>query len=47
MGGFREFENVGEALRDMRARIGFSPVEIKEKSWILKEYGRQKRLSEF
>jgi DNA repair protein NreA len=46
-GGFREFENVGEALGDMKTRIGFSPVEIKEKSWILKEYGRQKRLSEF
>jgi DNA repair protein NreA len=46
-GEFKEFESINEALIDMKERIGFSPDLIKEKSWILKEYGKQKRLSEF
>ena len=42
-----EFESMGEALASMKERIGFSEGEIKEKSWILQNYGKQKRLKEW
>ena len=46
-GNFKEFESIGAALVDMQERVGFSPKKIKEKSWILKEYGKQKSLWDF
>jgi len=38
------FENTDEALFDMGKRIGFNIKTIKEKSWTLQNYGKQKRL---
>jgi hypothetical protein len=42
--GFKEFETKEDALDEMKVHIGFDPDEIKERSWILREYGKQKSL---
>ena len=43
----KEFENVEAALSNMQERIGFTPEEIKEKSWLLKNYRKQRSLRDF
>ncbi len=41
------FENLDDALKEMVKRVGFSVETIKEKSWILQEYGKQKNLKKW
>ncbi|MCK5449987.1 hypothetical protein KAI32_03920 [Candidatus Pacearchaeota archaeon] len=41
------FDNVEEAIGDIQTRIKISIKELREKSWVLKNYGKQKNLKEF
>ncbi len=41
------FETIDTALKNMVTRIGFNIETIKEKSWILNEYGKQKNLKQW
>ncbi|MFH1238212.1 MAG: hypothetical protein ABIH79_03035 [archaeon] len=43
----RYFDSVEDAFKDIQTRIITSLKQIKEKSWILKNYGKQKDLKEF
>ena len=41
------FDTIDEALRDIQIRTKTSIEQIKQKSWILNNYGKQKNLKEF
>lgn len=41
------FENTDDALKDIQTRITIPVEQIKQKSWILNNYGKQKTLKEF
>lgn len=43
----RYFNTIDEAIKDMKTRINVFPENIKELSWVLKNYGKQKTLFEF
>jgi len=41
------FDTIEDAFKDMQTRIELPLEQIKEKSWILENYGKQKNLSDF
>jgi len=41
------FDTINDAFKDMQTRIKLSIEEIKQKSWILENYGKQKSLNDF
>ncbi len=41
------FDTIDEAFKDMQTRIKIPMEQIKEKSWVLENYGKQKSLKEF
>mgnify|MGYP003972792537 FL=1 len=43
----KHFDTIDEAFKDMQTRIEISMDEIKEKSWILENYGKQKSIFDF
>ena len=43
----KHFDTIDEAFKDMQTRINLPLDIIKQKSWTLKEYGKQKSLKEF
>lgn len=43
----KKFENIESALKNMGARLKVPLETIKSKSWILNNYGKQKRLEDF
>jgi DNA repair protein NreA len=43
----KNFDTISEAFKDMQTRIELPMEQIKQKSWTLKEYGKQKALKEF
>ena len=43
----RYFDNIEDALKNIQTRIEISVEQIKEKSWVLQNYGKQKNLKEF
>ena len=43
----KRFDTIDEAFKDMQTRIEISMDEIKEKSWTLENYGKQKSIFDF
>ena len=43
----KHFDTIDEAFKDMQTRIEIPIEQIKQKSWTLKNYGKQKSLKEF
>jgi hypothetical protein len=43
----KNFDTIEDALKDIQSRITLPVEQIKQKSWILENYGKQKSLSDF
>ena len=41
------FDTVEDALKDIQKRMTLPTEKVKQKSWILSEYGKQKSLGDF